>query len=160
VSSDAFKVYLQDHWAGGMAGFELARRLRSKYQGTAREPFFEELASAIDADRETLRDLMTTLVVPRNVIKEAAGWIAEKLSRLKFNERLTGSPQLTSLLEMETLSLGIAGKLALWKSLATVADRHPALAATAFDELIGRAQGQLEGLERQRLTIVTDTLGQ
>jgi hypothetical protein len=158
VSTSALNVYLEDHWAGSTAGSELVEKLRSKHQGTPQEHFFSELAAAIRADRETLRDLMTRLAVPKNPIKEAAGWTAEKLSRLKLNERLTRSPEVTILLEMETLSLGIEGKLALWKSLQTVADRHPALAATPLDELVRRAQEQLDGLERHRLTVAADAL--
>jgi hypothetical protein len=158
VSTDALNVYLEDHWAGAMAGSELAGKLRSKHEGTPQEPFFSELAVAIDADRETLGALMTSLEVPKSRIKEAAGWMVEKLSRLKLNERLTGSPELSTLLEMETLSLGIEGKLALWKSLKTVADRYPPLAAVHLDELIARARQQLDGLERQRLTAAADAL--
>ena len=158
MTTDALNMYLEDHWAGAMAGSELAAKLRSKHEGTPQEAFFSELAAAIDADRETLGALMTTLEVPRHRIKEAAGWMVEKLSRLKLNERLTGAPELTPLLELETLSLGIEGKLALWKSLQTVADDYPPLARVRLDELIARAQQQLDGLERQRLTGAADAL--
>ena len=158
MSTHALHVYLGDHWAGSTAGSELAGKLRSRFAGTAREPFFTELAAAIDADRETLRALMTSLGVQKSRVKEAAGWIVEKLSRLKLNERLTGAPELTALLEMEALSLGIEGKLALWKGLETVADRYPALAAVRLEGLAGRAREQLEGLEVQRLTAAADAL--
>ena len=158
VSRDALNVYLEDHRAGAMAGSELAAKLREKHQGTAQEAFFVELAAAIEADREALGALMTSLEVPKSRIKEAAGWMVEKLSRLKLNERLVGSPEVTSLLELETLSLGVEGKLALWKSLKTVAHHDPSLAATDLDELITRAQQQRDGLERHRLEAAADAL--
>ena len=46
---------------------------------------------------------------------------AERLSRLRLNPALTGSAELTRLLETEVLSLGIEGKLAMWLALKEVA---------------------------------------
>jgi len=45
-------------------------------------------------------------------VKQAAGWLTEKVHRLGVDERLTRSPDLTLLLQAESLSLGIEGKLA------------------------------------------------
>ena len=53
---------------------------------------------------------------------------------------------------VETLALGVFGKLSLWKALAQVADQHPEIAALDLDELIDRAQSQYELLERERLS--------
>jgi hypothetical protein len=52
---------------------------------------------------------------------------------------------------VESLALGVWGKLSLWKALAQVADQHPAIASVDLDELIARAQNQYELLERERL---------
>ena len=156
--TNALHVYLNDHRAGSMMGVELARTLRSRFEGTPRGPFFAELAADIEADRATLDALMASLQVTGNVLKQAGGWTAEKLSRLKLNRWFTGSPPLTVLLEIEALSLGVEGKLALWRSLKVIEATSPVLAAAPLDELIERAQRQRDGLERERISEATSVL--
>ena len=151
-------AYLNDHRAGAMAGSELAKSLRAKFEGTAQEAFFSELAADIEADLATLDALMERLDVEKDTFKAAAGWMVEKLSRLARNGLVSQSPQLTTLLEEETLSLGIEGKLALWNGLKTVADSYPPLSDADLDGLVTRAQSQLSGLERQRLMAAADAL--
>jgi len=155
----SLKVYLDDHRAGAQAGSELAAKLHSRHRGRPDESFYAQLAHAIDEDRAALDQLMTKLGVKRDRIKEAVGWMGEKLSRIKFSERMTGSPELSTLLEAETLSLGIEGKLALWKSLkASTAHDAGLRAAADYDELITRAKSQLDGLEQRRLAAAAGLL--
>jgi hypothetical protein len=52
---------------------------------------------------------------------------------------------------VESLALGVWGKLSLWRALAQVGDQHPAIASVDLDELIARAQNQYDLLERERL---------
>ena len=79
----------------------------------------------------------------------------EKASRLRVNTPLTGSRELTRLMEAEALSLGIEGKRLLWHSLRQAAGADPRLAAIDFDELIERARRQRELLEPFRLDAAT-----
>ncbi len=151
MSKSALDIYLNDHRAGAEAGVELANKLRERHVGTRHEAFFIDLASDIEADRDTLDSVMTRLGVEKSSIKQAAGWVAEKVSRIKLNEHLTGSPELTQLLEAETLSIGITGKRALWRALGTAVDRLAPLTADELDVLITRAEAQLAGLEQRRL---------
>jgi hypothetical protein len=72
------------------------------------------------------------------------------VGRLKLNGRLLGYSPLSRLVELETLALGVHGKLALWRSLEQL---EPALRGTAdgqLAELVGRAERQLEQLEAYR----------
>ena len=48
--------------------------------------------------------------------KDAAAWLGERLARLKPNGRVSRGTGYHELHELETLSLGIAGKLALWEA--------------------------------------------
>jgi hypothetical protein len=143
-------AYLNDHLAGAAAGVELADRIRSQSEGTPLGTFMKELVTEVRADKETLEDLMGRLGIQRNPAREAAGWVAEKLTRLRFAEQLTGSPDLSRLLELETLSLGVEGKKAMWQGLLTAKDADPVLAQFDFDRMITRAEQQLDGLEGQR----------
>ena len=158
MSMSGLHTYLNDHRAGAEAGAELANKLRDRHERTPHGPFFAELASAIEADRDTLESLMADLGVEQDRVKQIAGWAAEKVSRVKLNERLTGSPELTRLLEAEALGLGITGKRALWIALKTVVDAYPSLAAVDLDSLIGRAEAQFNGLEQRRLEFASGAL--
>jgi len=77
--------------------------------------------------------------------------MAEKTSRLKFSGLTSGAADLGTLMALETLCLGVYGKLGLWKSLVEVVDQHTPLAAADLHELIARARSQHEALERERL---------
>jgi hypothetical protein len=61
-------------------------------------------------------------------------------------------------MEMETLSLGIEGKLGLWKALLEVAPSSPELEATDLTGLADRARRQLDGLEPHRRAAAREAL--
>jgi hypothetical protein len=63
-----------------------------------------------------------------------------------------------ALLAVESLALGVRGKLGLWRALEQVTDRHPGLAQFELPKLAERAETQLELLERERLAIARRTL--
>ena len=151
ASNELLGVYLNDHLAGSAAGTELSGKLRDNHQGTELGDAMDALHRDISQDKEALEELMRHLEVERHPVKEAAGWMLEKVSRLRLNPALTGGAELTRLLETEALSLGIEGKLAMWLALKEAADADPRLAGTDFDRLIERARGQRRALEPHRL---------
>jgi hypothetical protein len=151
AADEALGVYLNDHLAGAAAGIELAKKLRDSHQGTELGKDMVALHHDISEDRDTLQDLMRHLDLERHPVKEAAGSMLEKLSRLRLNPALTGSAELTRLLETEAMSLGIEGKLSLWMALKEAAAANPRLAAADYDRLIERARGQRRTLEPHRL---------
>ncbi|MGH8573937.1 MAG: hypothetical protein ACREX8_15390, partial [Gammaproteobacteria bacterium] len=112
-ANELLGTYLNDHLAGATAGSELAQKLSSENEGTPYGSFLAELAREIEQDRITLENLIERLGIEKNPVKAAAGWIMEKFSRLKLSEALTGSGDLKHLLEFETLSLGIEGKVVM-----------------------------------------------
>ncbi|MGH3804419.1 MAG: hypothetical protein ACRDTD_30630, partial [Pseudonocardiaceae bacterium] len=111
-----------------------------------------------EQDKVTLEGLMERLGIPRSPIKQAAGWIVEKVSRLKLSETMTGSQDLKRLLEFETLSLGIEGKLSMWRTLIEVSDSYAELAATDLTRLAKRAETQRANLEDHRLQVAHGAL--
>jgi hypothetical protein len=86
-----------------------------------------------------------------------AGLVAERLGRLKLNGQLTGYSDLSRLLELEGLTIGVRGKHALWQNLrsAGIQEHVPDI---ALDRLIERAEAQLSGLERHRLAAAATAL--
>jgi hypothetical protein len=134
-------IYLNDHLAGATLGVEVCRRLESSNSDdSALGEALAEICAEVEADRETLQRLMRQLGVRRDPVKPAAAWLAEKLGRLKLNGRLTGYSPLSRLVELEMLSIGIAGKMQLWEVL----ERSLGESVPGFDfgGLAERAAGQ------------------
>ena len=144
-------IYLNDHLAGSTGGLELARRTAGAHRGTAVGTTLTRLAKEIQEDREALLAIMADLEVPVRQYKVAAAWAAEKVGRLKLNGRLLDRSPLSSLVELETLRLGVEGKACLWRTLLVVAKDEPRLDAPRLDALLERATSQLESLEAMRM---------
>jgi hypothetical protein len=151
-------IYLNDHLAGTTGGLELARRTAGAHRGTEAGTTLARLAKEIQEDREALLAIMGALGVPVRQYKVAAAWAAEKVGRLKLNGRLLDRSPLSSLVELETLRLGIEGKACLWRTLLLVAKHEPRLDSSRLDTLLDRATSQLETLEVMRMEASAEVL--
>ena len=151
MADKAMDVYLNDHLAGAMLGSDLAEQIRSRNHDTPLGELMATLAPQIEADRQALIGLTRRMGTSRNPVKQAGAWITERASRVKFWGLTSGEPELGNFMALESLALGVWGKLSLWRALAQVADQHPAIASVDLDDLIGRAQTQYDLLERERL---------
>jgi hypothetical protein len=142
-------IYLNDHLAGSTLGLELAKRSRASNQGTPLADFLDRLVREIETDRETLKRLMRELGIRPDPLKTCGAWVAEKLGRLKLNGQITGYSPLSRVVELESLYLGVTGKLEMWIAL------ERALANDAvgveFGELRRRAERQAAEVEEHRL---------
>lgn len=150
MADNLLGIYLNDHLGGSTAGTELAEKLRDNNQGTELGNLMAALHNDIEQDRASLEELMERLGIERQRIKQAAGWVLEKLTRLRLNPTLAGNADLTRMLETEALSLGIEGKLCMWLALREAAAGDPRLAGTDYDRLIERARSQRQALEPHR----------
>jgi hypothetical protein len=151
-------TYLNDHLAGATAGRELARRAAANNRASELGHFLDALATDIDLDRDSLIEVMHQLDVGIDRVKVLGGWAAEKIGRLKPNGKLVGYSPLSRLLELEGLTLGVRGKLALWQALGEIEADSPALASFDLAGLIERAERQLAAIEPHRLAIVREAL--
>jgi hypothetical protein len=151
VARKLLHIYLQDHLAGAVAGLELVKRSKSSNEGTPLGAFLGRLESDIRADRDALEDVMDRVGAPRRRLKTAAAWVAEKVGRLKLNGRLVGYSDLSRLLEIEGLCVGVEAKASLWRSLKTSLENDPVLDSVHLDELIARAEQQRQDLEEHRI---------
>ena len=142
--------------AGSVIGVELAKRAASSNEGSELGDFLAELATDIEADRQALKAVMDHLGVGENRLKPLIAWAAEKLGRLKPNGQITGYSPLSRLIELEGLALGIAGKLALWRSLAAT---RSDLGAFDLETLIARAESQRDGVEEHRIAAAREAFG-
>ncbi len=149
--SDLLGVYLNDHLAGATGGVQLARRLAAAHRGSPMGGTLARHASEIAEDRGALLDMMAKLGVPTRHYKIWGAWVAERLARLKLNGHLRGRSPLSSLIELETLRLGVEGKAAGWRTLRDLGERDGRFDVQRLDLLLDRAHEQIETLEDLRV---------
>jgi hypothetical protein len=156
---DRLSIYLNDHLAAATAGVELARRTAASNRSTSYGEVLATLAEEIEADRRSLREIMERLSVGEDRLKLALLWGAEKLGRLKLNGEILRYSPLSRLEELEGLSVGVEGKLALWTTLRQTHGTDPRLRDVDLDELIKRARAQRRRLEQQRKRAADEAVG-
>lgn len=144
-------IYLNDHLAGATAGAELARRLASSAPEPEVRDALGPLADEVAEDRAALLEIMKSLGFRARSYKARAGWLAERLGRLKSNGHLVRRSPLSTLLELEMLRLGVEGKASGWRTLLELAVHVEGIDRDGLAELVSRAGRQTEVLERLRV---------
>lgn len=140
------KIYLQHHWVGATGGRDLfARAASSHSDGHAREQL-SALTREVAEDRQALRDIADRFGVRQARVQQAVARVGEYFGRFKPNGALTQRSPLSDLVELEAMSLGVEGKKRCWLTLLTQAPDEPRLDAGQLEELIRRADGQLQVL--------------
>jgi hypothetical protein len=145
------EIYLADHLAAATAGVALARRIARSNALTEHGGVLRSLAGEIEDDRRTLESVVADLGFRQSRTKEAVAWAGEKLARLKLNGQIRGYSPLSRLVELEALSVGVAGKLALWEALLTVPQLGERLSGYDLNDLAERARQQRAAIEDCRL---------
>lgn len=145
------RIYLNDHFGAAAAGRELVARALANNGGSAFESKLEDLLGAIEEDRNVLERIIGDVGGNPDAIKKAAGWIAEKVGRLKLNGQIRGYSPLSRLLELEGLATGVEAKMEMWRALRLLSENDPRLDAAELDGLIERGLSQRDSLERMRL---------
>jgi hypothetical protein len=155
----ALAIYLNDHLGGSTAGRDLARRAAAHNQGRGDYgPALARIAREIAADRDSLLEAMAALGVRRDPIKVLGAWVGEKLSRLKPNGQLLGYSPLSRVVELESLSLGVRGKLNLWLALSDALAADERLRGLDLAELADRARRQIADLDELRQRAAREAL--
>ena len=137
VADRLLAIYLADYLAAGAAGLALARRSAPSNAGNEADRFLRGLVAEIDEDRRALGRVVAQLGFESSRLKELVALAGGKLGRLKLNGQVRGYSPLSGLLELETLSLGIGGKVARLRGI-------------DLEELAERAQRQRAELEEHR----------
>lgn len=144
-------AYLNDHLAGAVAALELLEHLEKAHAGTPLARTLAELRAEIAADRGTLESLMKGLAVTQSGPRKATAWLAERLAWLKLRLDDSGGGAFRLFESLEAVSLGIEGKMGLWRTLATIAPAVPELASLDYGTLMQRAADQRGRAEKARL---------
>ena len=148
--------YLNDHLAGSVGALELLDRLIETYKGKPLERFFTDLRNEIDADQETLKELIANLGEEESTVRKAGAWVVEKLSRGKIHLGGKGEVEMGLFLALEVLALGIHGKRSLWRALAVASEAIPRLRSRDYVALERRAVEQHDRVEAKRLEVARE----
>jgi hypothetical protein len=148
--------YLNDHLAGSVGALELLDRLIDTYKEKPLEQFFSDLRNEIDADQETLKELIASLGEEESTVRKAGAWVMEKFSRGKIQLDGDEEEQMGLFLALEGLALGIHGKRSLWRALAAVSETIPQLRNRDYGELEKRAVEQHDQVDAKRLEVARE----
>lgn len=151
MTSKILKTYLNDHLAGSVAALELLDHLITLYRGTERETSFAGLRAEVEEDQKVLHQLLEKVGGKESPVRKVAAWVTEKLGEAKLRLDDPGNGHLRELEALETLELGIQGKLSLWQALASVAELTPPLRSVDYGRLEQRAIEQFKRVDVERL---------
>src|ERR671917_118622 len=150
MANESLTTYLNDHLAGSVVALELLDHLEEDGAGTAEATLLASVHADIAADRQELEAFMAQRGIAVSAPRKATGWLVEKLSEIKLRLDDAGDGALRRLEALETVSLGIAGKAALWHALAATAESAPELNGLDYARLGRRAEAQRAGVEKLR----------
>jgi hypothetical protein len=145
-------IYLRDHLGGAQVALNLLEAMGDEHEDERYREFAKRLLPEIQADDKTLRSIAKAIDAEPDGIKNAGGWLLEKVARLKLGHTKSAGFEFFESLEM--LSLGIAGKQSLWKALRIASNEDHRLREYDFDLLLRRAEDQFELVEQERLRLV------
>jgi hypothetical protein len=142
-----------------VAALELVDRLRELSQGTDSEQLFLSLREEIEEDQQTLKLVLRSVGGKESKVRKAAAWLTEKIGEAKLELDDSGSGQLRLLEGLETLGLGIQGKLGLWRALSAASSQDAEIGKLDLAHLERRAREQFERVEAARLRVARAAFG-
>lgn len=154
LAPGALATYVADHLTGAQFAVQLLADLRDHSNLGRVKQTATELLAEIEADREQLLAFAERTSGGSSTAKEAAAWVVQKLSRFK----LAPDDPLGVFEAIETLSLGILGKRALWTALQAIGLDDDLLTPAELDRLVRRAADQHQRAEALRLALAIDAL--
>jgi hypothetical protein len=113
--SDPLVAYLNDHLGGAEVAVQVLEAMRDQHDHPRYREFAGALLPEIQADDAKLRSIAETIGPGPSAIKQAGGWLLEKLARFKLGH--TGSSNFEMFESLELLAVGIHGKQCLWRAL-------------------------------------------
>jgi hypothetical protein len=113
--SEPLVAYLNDHLGGAEIAIQVLEAMRDQHDDPRFREFAGVLLPEILADDAKLRSIAEKIGPGPSAIKQAGGWLLEKLARFKLGH--TGSSNFDMFESLELLAVGIHGKRCLWKAL-------------------------------------------
>ena len=140
---------MQDHHAGSAAGLDAFRRVAEGHGDREVRSKVGRLSYDVAEDQRSLETIMSAFDVKPSQLKVIPARAAEKLGRLKLNERVTQRSPLSDVEELEALTAAVYAKSLGWRMLLEVNDDR--LDKSKLEELLNRAREQENELNELRL---------
>jgi hypothetical protein len=156
MSREHLSTYLNDHLAGSVAALELLDGLAGDAPDLA--PFANKLKKDIEADQQQLIALMDRLGIEQGRLRKASGWLAEQFMEAKLELDDEDNGGLRRLERLESLVLGISGKLVLWRGLEAASIEDERLRGPNYEDLMVRAREQRVRVENLRIQAARSAL--
>lgn len=150
MSISDVSTYLSDHLAGSTAAVSLLTHLKAINGDPIRAKFLVRLLVDIEADQKALEGIMSRLRISPPLAKQTVSWLAEKTARLKLWFEQSPESSLFWFESFEAITLGIEGKLELWRAL-ICSPIGTEIGLTELTELKRRATSQRGRIEKARL---------
>ncbi|OMQ15120.1 hypothetical protein A7K94_0211705 [Modestobacter sp. VKM Ac-2676] len=152
-------IYCNDHIAAAAGGIELVSRMIGVHRGDRHETPLRQLLDELRGEKEALIGITRALGLPVRQYKQAAVWVAEKLSRGKFNGHLLSRSPLSELVEFEFLASAVRAKRSGFETLRMSAEADPRIDAAMLDRLIDQANRQYQWLTEVRRQVAAEIFG-
>lgn len=159
MSTEPLAVYLNDHLAGSAAGLTLMDDLASRVEGTALAPKLRALAAEVREDQQLLRETLDRLAAGERRVAQAAAWLGEKVSEKRLALAARNHPALGLLEGLESIALGLQGKLAIFRVLAELGALDPRLAGLPYGARADRTVLQHGMIEAERRAAAREAFG-
>ncbi len=158
-NTELLGIYVNDHLAAATGGIELVGRMIGVHRGSRWEPPLQQLLTELRDEKSSLLDVARALGVPVRQYKQLGVWVAEKVSRAKFNGRLLSRSPLSDLVEFEFLASAVRGKRSGFETLRIAAEVDDRLPKAELDRLIDQAHRQYEWLTDARRDVAAAVFG-
>ena len=149
MATDTLAIYLDDHLAGSVAALKMMEELAELEKGTPLEAKIRRLHAEVSEEQRGLRELLARLNASPSTLKQAAAWISEKVGEGRLALSARSHPALARLQGLESLVLGLQGKLGLYRVLAELAAQDPRIEGD-FAALAERTLDQQAIIEAER----------
>ena len=149
MATEALAVYLEDHLAGSVAALNLMEELAEMHRGSPLEATLRRLHAEVSEEQGGLRGLLARIEATPSALKQAAAWVSEKVGEGKLALVARHHPALATLQGLESIALGLQGKLALYRVLVQLAPEDPRLQGD-FTALADRTVAQHAAIETER----------
>jgi hypothetical protein len=150
--------YLRTHLAGSTAGVHLFDRAAGEHAEPAAS-VIRRIHGELVEERVALRTMMSAVGVHENPVLNLVAGAGERLGRLKPNGSLLHRTAMTDLVELETMSIALAGKLNGWESMLTIVDDQPQWNRDELERLAQQARDQRDAVRQLHAEAAARALG-
>jgi hypothetical protein len=158
VAAEPLAVYLDDHLAGSVAALTLMHELAELHRGQPLETTLRRIHAEVSEEQQGLRELFARVGGSPSAVKQAAAWLSEKVGEGKLALAARSHPALATLQGLESLVLGLRGKLALYEVLERLAPEDARLQGD-FAGLAARTVAQHDAIDAERLLAAAKAFG-